>query len=56
MTTETTTHKRQVQIDLGAELIAELDRLAAEEGLARATYVRHQLHKIVKSAKLAEAR
>lgn len=56
MTTETTIqHKRQVQIDLAPELIAEIDRLAAGEGLARATFVRHQLHKMVKAAK-AEVR
>jgi predicted DNA binding CopG/RHH family protein len=58
MTTATTYSKpkKPVQIDLAPELIAELDRLAADEGLTRATWVRRLLHTTVKGAKTAEAR
>jgi hypothetical protein len=49
----TTTRKaplRPVQIDLTEALIAEIDRLAAEETLTRAAWVRRLLHGAVKAA------
>lgn len=47
----TTTKKRPVQIDLSADLIAEIERLAAEETLTRTAWMRRLLHGAVKAAR-----
>jgi hypothetical protein len=46
----TTTKKRPVQIDLSTDLIAEIERLAAEETLTRTAWMRRTLHGAVKAA------
>src|SRR5262245_22933584 len=46
----TTTKKRPVQIDLSTDLIAEIERLAAEETLTRTAWMRRLLHGAVKAA------
>jgi len=46
----TTTKKRPVQIDLSTDLIAEIERLAAEETLTRTAWIRRLLHGAVKAA------
>ena len=45
-----TTKKRPVQIDLSTDLIAEIERLAAEETLTRTAWMRRLLHGAVKAA------
>jgi hypothetical protein len=45
-----TTKKRPVQIDLSTDLIAEIEKLAAEETLTRTAWVRRLLHAAVKAA------
>jgi hypothetical protein len=47
--------KKPMQIDMAPEVISELDRLAAEEGLTRASWVRRILHSAVKAAKTHSA-
>ena len=42
--------KRPVQIDLSTDLIAEIERLAAEETLTRTAWMRRLLHGAVKAA------
>ena len=46
-----TAKKRPVQIDLSTELIAEIERLAAEETLTRTAWMRRLLHGAVKAAR-----
>jgi hypothetical protein len=46
----TTTKKRPVQIDLSTDLIAAIERLAAEETLTRTAWMRRLLHGAVKAA------
>jgi hypothetical protein len=40
----TTVKKRPVQIDLSTDLIADIERLAAEETLTRTAWMRRLLH------------
>ena len=47
----TTAKKRPVQIDLSTDLIAEIERLAAEETLTRTAWMRRLLHGAVKAAR-----
>src|SRR5262249_13469237 len=47
----TAAKKRPVQIDLSTELIAEIERLAAEETLTRTAWMRRLLHGAVKAAR-----
>jgi hypothetical protein len=47
----TTTRKRPIQIDLSTDLIAEIERLAAEETLTRTAWMRRLLHGAVKAAR-----
>ena len=47
----TTTKKRPVQVDLSTDLIAEIERLAAEETLTRTAWMRRLLHGAVKAAR-----
>jgi hypothetical protein len=47
----TTIKKRPVQIDLSTDLIAEIERLAAEETLTRTAWMRRTLNRAVKAAR-----
>src|SRR5262249_14441263 len=47
----TMTKKRPVQVDLSTDLIAEIERLAAEETLTRTAWMRRLLHGAVKAAR-----
>jgi len=51
----TPTKKRPVQIDLSTALIAEIERLAAEETLTRTAWMRRLLHGAVKAASQPKA-
>jgi hypothetical protein len=51
ITTDQKRPVRPVQIDLPIDFIAEIDRLAAEEMVSRAAWVRRLLHGAVKAAR-----